>query len=226
MTEENKKTLLESLLSICLEGSKSLADDFPKWGRPLFRVLIFCLILLSSLIIAPVVLVVRLFSKSKVDPFFKLRTELETKWYGGAQDEALTELRNVRTNLLKNEYKLFFQGVQIPPYGKFKFDEFTNVLWLLYHWEFHSGNFQEASIICDYVIEKCQPKNFSDKTSNSYWEEWVLNKAKAINIKNGTTATQEYLLKLTDPKNVSSRISAAFLLMTGVTKELHKYGEN
>jgi hypothetical protein len=80
-------------------------------------------------------------------------------------------------------------------------------MWLLYHWEFHSGNFQEASEVCDYFIDTLKPKPTKIKGQSGYWEEWVLNKAKAIYKKNGNTAAQEYLLKFVDKKNENSRIN-------------------
>jgi hypothetical protein len=106
-----------------------------------------------------------------------------------------------------NIYKLRLNQRPLFPYGKFKFDEFTKILWLLYHWEFHSGNFQEASEVCDYIIEKWTPKNVKERPPSDYWEEWVLNKAKAIHKKDGAMATQKYLLKFIDPKNEDCRIN-------------------
>ncbi len=207
MTEKNKKTFFESFISISIDVSKAITEEFPSRYRPFARVPIFFLLALFSLIAAPIVLFLKLLRKSTINPFFKLRTELETKWYGGAQDEALSELRKVREILIKNEGKLSFKGVQIPPYGKFKFDEFTKILWLLYHWEFHSGNFHEATEVCDYFIEKGELNNSKRKSIRTYWEEWVLNKAKAIHKTDGGTAAQEYLLKFVNTQYEECRIN-------------------
>lgn len=52
-----------------------------------------------------------------------------------------------------------------------------------------------------------KPKSTRKKGSKDYWEEWVLNKAKAIYKKNGIAASQEYLLKFVDPNNKNSCIN-------------------
>ncbi len=207
MTENGNKTILEKFMSVSIDGSKDLTEEMPHWIRPIARVPIFFLIVLMAIVLAPIGFFFSLFRKSTINPFFKLRTELETKWYYGKKNEALSELRKIKETLYKNQERLFFRGVHIPQYGKFKFDEFTKILWLLYNWEFHSGNFLEASEVCDYVVEQYAPENSKDKSPSNYWEEWVLKKAKAIHKMDGNIAAQEYLLKFINSKNKDSRIN-------------------
>jgi hypothetical protein len=207
MNNKENKSIVEPLFTICVDASKNLSEDFPDWLRPIVRVPIFCLMICLGIIVSPIVFTLNFFRKKTINPFFKLRTELETKWTSGKQDEALSTLREVRKILFENQMQIFFKGVQVPQYGRFKFNEFLSTNWLLYNWEFHSGNFQEASEVCDYFVDTLKPKHADKKTSESYWEEWVLNKAKAINMKDGNTATQEYLLKYVEPKNENCRIN-------------------
>lgn len=220
MTEKSPKTFIEPLLQICIDGSKSMADDFPRWCRPVARVLMFTFLLMSSVVIAPIYIVVRFVKKTTIDPFFKLRTELETKWYAGKQDEALKELREIKDTLDKNDMKLFFGGVSLPPYGKFKHDHLSKILWLLYHWEFHAGNFNEASQVCDSVLEQWSPKDPGEKIVGKYWEQWVVNKAKAIYKQKGETTAQEFLLKFIDPKNEESLINEYLYELRGKNKKI------
>ena len=132
-----------------------------------------------------------------------LRTELETKWCKGKQEEALNSLRKVRDTIQENEQKVFFSGVKIQPYGKFKFDEYLKVLWLLYHWEFQTGNFNQASEVCDYFIEqqKTLKTHKALKNKSKYYSQWVVNKAEIINKQEGEMAAQQYLLKFIDPED-------------------------
>jgi hypothetical protein len=207
MAETKPKTFFENCVSTIITGSKFFLDDLPPRIRPFAKVPVFLFFFLLFLAVAPIAILSKLVRKPAVNPFFKLRTELETKWYSGKQYEALSELREVKKALFENQMQIYFRGVQIPQYGKFKFNEFINTMWLLYHWEFNLGNFQEASEVCDYFIDTLKPKPTKIKGQRGYWEEWVLNKAKAIYKKNGNTAAQEYLLKFVDTKNENSRIN-------------------
>lgn len=207
MAKTSNKTYFETFVKSVTEGSRYFLDDLPPKIRPLAKIPVFLCFVLLGLVVAPISLLIKVLRKSTVNPFFKLRTELETKWYSGKQDEALSALREVRKILFENQMQIFFRGVQIPQYGKFKFNEFLNTNWLLYHWEFHSGNFQEASEVCDYFIDTLKPEPTKKTYSKDYWEEWILNKAKAIYKKDGNTVAQEYLIKFVDPKNEECRIN-------------------
>ena len=138
-----------------------------------------------------------------------LRTELETKWCKGKKEEALNNLREVKDTIQKDEQKIFFSGVNIPPYGKFKFDEYLKVLWLLYHWEFQTGNLNQASEICDYFIAQYGTLKSGkvEQYGSKYYSQWVVSKAEIILRQEGNLAAQQYLLQFVDPNDNENAVN-------------------
>ena len=57
-------------------------------------------------------------------------------------------------------------------------------------------------------------------SGGKYWEQWVINKAKAINKQKGETAAQEFLLKFIDPKNEESLINEYLYELRGSNKKI------
>lgn len=207
MDKNNKKSIVKNVLEIYLVGCKTFTDEFPIWMRPVVRIPIYCLLVIVLVITLPFAATFRLFSRRTIAPFTKLKTRLDTRWHDGDHDGALHELRRVKETVDGNMEKVLFKGVSIEPYGKFKFDDYFSILWLLYHWEFQTNHFQEAAKICEYIIGTLDQKDYREVSSNSYWKEWVLNKARAIHQMDGINATQEFLLQYVDPENKEDLIN-------------------
>ena len=87
------------------------------------------------------------------------------------------------------------KGLEIEPYGKFRFFEYIKISYLLYHWELQNQNWEMAKNVCDDILEKfgeVEPRK------NSTHAEWVTYKARIINRLEGNSNAQEYLLKYVD----------------------------
>lgn len=203
MKNEKQPNFIVSIISTSLDISKSISDDFRSWMRPYIRVPVFFFILVFALVCIPIVIPIRLLQRRNIDSFFKLRSELETKWYGESKNFALTELRRVHQLLKANEEKLFFKGIFIEPYGKFKHQEYSKILWLIYHWEFQLGHYKNAEEICDEILKHINPdKNITSK----YFEEWTVNKARVISKIDSKIHAEEFLLKYCNPGNKDNPI--------------------
>lgn len=203
MTQLNNMSFIGNLVSSASTATKCTSEDFSPRSKKLINLPIFIFFLTLLVFIAPLVYLSKLLKKSVVNPFFMLRTELETKWVKGKQTEALENLREVRDKIKEDEQKIFFSGVEVQPYGKFRFNEYLKVLWLLYHWEFQTGNLNEASEVCDFFID--QHKSLTSRNvmqnKSKYYSQWVVNKAEIIHKQEGRMAAQQYLLKFIDPED-------------------------
>ncbi len=209
MTKNENKSFIGNLVSSASTATKFISEDFSPTLRKIFKLPILILFLLLLIIVSPFAYISKILKKSAINPFFLLRTELETKWCKGKQEEALNNLREVRERIKKNEQKIFFRGINIPPYGKFKFDEYLKVLWLLYHWEFQTGNLNGASEICDYFIEQygVVTSRKLEQYRSKYYSQWVVNKAEIILKQKGSLAAQQYLLRFTDPNDKENPVN-------------------
>ena len=113
-------------------------------------------------------------------------------------------IRRVHQLLKENEEKLFFRGICIEPYGKFKHQEYSKILWLLYHWEFQLGHYENAGKICDDILKHIDPDKY---ILSKYFEEWTVNKARVISKSDSKIHAEEYLLKHCNPDNKNNPIT-------------------
>ena len=206
MTSGTLKNILKSYLSFSSGVSKSVTANLPAPLRLLLRGPILLVLVLLVLAASPVLLSLRLFKKPSAEPFASLRGNLEPKWNDGSREEAITELRKLKTTIIENEHQLFTTGVPINPYGTFYFNDLVHLLWMLYYWEIQSANYGQASETCDWILEKSIPENPNEKPLNHLQQDWILNKAGAILHTNGAQAAREYLLQFIGPENEESRI--------------------
>jgi hypothetical protein len=147
---------------------------------------------------------VEAFRKKLIDPYAKMRTELETVWRAESSHSALQALRNIYSKILSKFDVVMLKGLQIEPYGKFGFTEYLKVSHLLYHWELQHQNWDMASDICDEIIGKY---GGSDPKKSKSIAEWIVFKARVINNLEGNLSAQEFLLKYIDPKQKESPIN-------------------
>ena len=132
-----------------LDVTESLTGDSPKALRALLLPLCLFGILLFTLIVGPFIITYKFFNKDKGAPFKKLETELLTKWHTESSEAALLELREWYEKLKDNPSLFYFKGAHFEPYGRFRFNDYINILNLLYCWEIQHQNYNEASEICD-----------------------------------------------------------------------------
>lgn len=213
MTEEEKKRWSAEgyLIKSIAEGSKDIADDFPPFWRPLVRLVTAIVFSLIVIVASPFTLIARLLPR-KQDAFQKLNTELETVWHEQSSFEALRQLREIKKTLYADHYEALCQkGVEVKPYGVFKFDQYFNVLRLLYHFELRHKNYTAAGEVCDEILRPYIGKE------GKRWlpEEWFVNKAKTIAALEGTTAAQEFLMPYVDSDSEESYIRKYFLELRG-----------
>jgi hypothetical protein len=222
MTRPQNKSFIGNLVSSASTATKFISEDFSPTAKKILKLPIFLLFLLLLIFVAPFVYLSKLLKKSAVNPFFMLRTELETKWCKGKQEEALRNLREVKDTIKKDEQRIFFSGVNIPPYGRFKFDEYLKVLWLLYHWEFQTGNFNQASEVCDYFIEQygTLKSRKVEQYRSKYYSQWVVNKAEIILKQEGSMAAQQYLLRFTDSGDKENPVNLYLYELRNKRKEI------
>jgi hypothetical protein len=199
------------LIKSIAEASKDIAGDFQPFWRPLVRLITVIVFSLIVIISTPFTLIARLLPR-KQDSFQKLRTELETVWHEKSSIEALHQLRELRSTLYNDHLEaLLNKGVEIQPYGVFKFAGYSNVLQLLYHYELRHKNYTEAGGVCDEII-----KPYVGKEGKRWLpEEWFVNKAKTIAALEGSTAAQEFLMPYVDNDNEESFIRKYFLELRG-----------
>ncbi len=222
MTKPKSKSFIENLVSSALTAAKFISEDFSPKSKKIFKLPIFLLVLILLIFAAPIILLSKLLKKKTVNPFFMLRTELETKWSDGKQLEALSDLREVRSTIKKSEQKIFFTGVNVEPYGKFKFNEYLKILWLLYHWEFQFGNFKQASEVCDYFVEQYGALNSQKmkKYRSKYYSQWVVKKAEIILKQEGKIAAQQYLMKFIDSNDIENPVNQRLYELRNENKKI------
>ena len=210
MDNSGNKSLIKNAVSVTKTITEHITEDFSPIASKIFKPFLFITLLLSVIILAPFVIIYKKFKKYPINPFFMLRTELETKWYKGKKEEALEQLRNVNEAIRRDERQIFTSGVNISPYGKFKFNDYWKVLWLLYHWEFQSGELDRASEICDYFIshyDTFRSRKVTKQLGSKYLSQWVVNKAEVILKQKGSMAAQQFLLKYIDPEDIANPVN-------------------
>ncbi len=213
---ERMKFKTEWLIKGISEGSKDIAEDFSSFWRPLVRLITTLAFALIVIFTAPYVLLIARFLPKGKDAYSNVRTELETVWYEKSSMEALQELRNLKNTLYADHYEdLLKKGVEIQPYGVFKFNEYFNLLQLLYHYEIRHKNYAEAGEVCDEILKPYV------ENERKMWipEKWFVNKAKTIAVLRGPTAAQEFLLPYVDNEKEESYIRKYFLELRGTPKE-------
>jgi hypothetical protein len=201
---DQKEHLFRVMVDAAVKGSEAMAEDYTSWRRPVARIFFyfgtFCIMLLTL----PFVIPYKIFRKKLIDPFAKMRTELETIWRTESSIGAIEKLRKIHTEILSNLDKVMIRGLQIEPYGKFKFDEYIKVSHLLYHWELQHQNWDKANGVCDEILHKYS--GFDPKKSKAY-ADWIVLKARVLNKLEGNSSAQEFLLKYIDPEEKDGLIN-------------------
>lgn len=201
---DKKKNLLNIMVETAVKGSEAMAEDFTSWRKPVARAFFYFGTFIFMLLALPFIIPYKIFRKKLIDPYAKMRTELETKWRTESSEAALLTLREIYTRIRINLNDVMMMGFQIEPYGKFGFFEYVKVSHLLYHWELQHQNWEQANIICDEILEYY--KGLKPHKSETH-AEWIVYKAKIINRLEGTLSAQEYLLKNIDPEEQESPIN-------------------
>ena len=201
---EKKPRYPTQLIKTITSASRALSEEVPQWLRPIFNVIFVILFTLIILLFLPVHCVYSLLRKEMINPFFKLRTEVETKWYEGKKEDALQEIRRVRRELTNEQGSFRFPWQKVEPYGKFDYENYAKILWLLFNWEYQQNNIEEASAVCDEVL-----LGYKAKTSkrSAYMDQWVVNRAKIMHKLEGGILAQEFLMQYLDPKNTDSLVN-------------------
>lgn len=201
---EQKHNLFAAMVDAAVKGSEAMAEDYTSWRKPLVRTLFYFGTFIIMILTLPFLIPYKIFRKKLIDPFEKMRTELETIWRTESSNAALDKLREVYLKVLSQLDTVMIKGLQIEPYGKFKFDEYIKVSHLLYHWELQHQNWDMANNVCDDILKKYD--GFDPKKSKSY-ADWIVLKARVLNNLEGNTSAQEYLLKYIDPEEKEGPIN-------------------
>jgi hypothetical protein len=201
---DQKENLFDIMVEAAVKGSEAMSEDYSSWRKPIARMFFYFGTFFIMLLTLPFFIPYKLFRKKLIDPFVKMRTELETIWRTESSTAALEQLRKVYSKLLLNLNNVIIKGLQIEPYGKFKFDEYIKVSHLLYHWELQHQNWEMANDVCDEILHKhC---GFDPKKSEAY-ADWIVFKARVLNKLEGNASAQKFLLKYIDPKEKEGLIN-------------------
>ena len=199
---EKEFTGMKRIIDIAVTSSEYFADEFPKWLRPLTKLLSLAFILLFLFLMTPYFLIKRNFPNS----YQTLKMDLTSTWHSESSIIALNKLREVYKLLLQNLDSVMLGGYKIESYGKFNFYDYANASELLFHWEMQHECITKASEICDEMLE---PGNNAKNMSRIY-ADWIIKKARTIKLLDGTLAAQEYLLKYIDQDNKKCKIRKYF----------------
>ncbi len=200
--EPTKKELtgIKSVIDMAVTGSEYFADEFPKWLRPISKLLSLAFLLLFVLLMSPFMLLKRKLPNS----YQNLKTDLISVWHSESSLIALNNLRKVHDQLLQHSNKVMLGGYRIESYGKFNFYDYANVSELLYHWEIQHECITEALEICEEMLEP----GINSKNISKIYADWIIKKGRAIKLLDGVLAAQEYLLKHIDQNNEECRVKA------------------
>ena len=201
---DQKENLFRVMVEAAVQGSEAMAEDFTSWRKPIARIFFYFGTFFIMLLTLPFLIPYKIFRKKLIDPFEKMRIELETIWRTESSVAALEKLRNVYLKILTNLDNVMIKGLQIEPYGKFKFDEYIKVSHLLYHWELQHQNWEQAKDVCDEILNKY--RGFDPKKSKAY-SDWIVLKARVLNKLEGNLSAQEFLLKYIDPEEKEGLIN-------------------
>lgn len=191
-----------------LDVSESITGDSPKGLRAFLLPLCFFGILLFTIIVGPFIITYKFFKKDKEAPFKKLEKELFTKWHTESSEAALLELREWHEKLNDNPSLFHFKGAHFEPYGRFRFNDYINILNLLYCWEVQHQNFNEACEICDIYLSVYKDSG-KGRESKSF-QYWAVQKAQIIKSIQGHTEARKYLLQYLDPQHRDCPINQYF----------------
>jgi len=207
---EKEISSIEKLIDIAVTGSKYFADEFPKWLRPLGKIISFVFILLFMVLISLYFLIKR----KRPNSYQNLKTDLISRWHSESSVKALHKLRKIYNLLLQHSENVMLGGYKIAPYGKFNFYDFANVSELLYHWEIQHHCITEALKICEEMLEP--GKNAKDRSR--IFADWIIKKARAIKLMKGDLAAQEYLLRNIDKNNEKCQVRKYLYELRGTTE--------
>ncbi len=198
------KYVINGLSEACEEISLKVPKPLQSILKLLITTVLFVVIfVVVPILIAPFIGLSILFGKKKINPFDKLNSDLKTIWKSDSSEIALEKLRDIHTRLYANKGTLkFYTGFKIEPYGKFGWDEYAKVNWLLYNFELQHFNWDEAGKICDQFLDLYLQK----KKPESPPEEWIVYKARIIEHQKGSLETEKYLMKFIDIKKKKSPI--------------------
>ena len=175
------------------------------------------LLIISLFLLSPIVLpfsflfnLLDRFKSQSLNSFFKLETELQSIWRSESSIKALEKLRTIRQQLLEHEHDRLLKGIYIAPYGLFKFHEYHQILWLLYHYEMSHAHWHEADMVCDEILELMGVEASRLTRNLSLTQEWIVNKAKVLEKLEGITAAQHYLLQYLDPDSPENQVNTYF----------------
>ena len=192
-----KENLFSVMVDAAVKGSEAMAEDYTSWRKPIARLIFYFGTFFIMFLTLPFLIPYKIFRKKLIDPFAKMRTELETIWRTESSISALEKLRKVYLEILSNLDNVMIKGLLIEPYGKFKFDEYIKVSYLLYHWELQHKNWEMANDVCDEILNKYS--GFDPRKSKAY-ADWIVLKARVLNELEGNSSAQEFLLKYIDPE--------------------------
>jgi hypothetical protein len=200
---DQKQNLFKVMVDAAVKGSEAMAEDYTSWRKPIVRAFFYFGTFFVMLLALPFLIPYKIFGKKLIDPFDKMRTELETIWRTESSNVALEKLRNVYFNIISELDAVMLKGLEIDPYGKFRFDEYLKVSHLLYHWELQHQNWDMANNVCDDILKY---HHGSDPKRGKPFAEWIVLKARVLNNLEGNKSAQEYLLKYIDPEEKESPI--------------------
>ncbi len=201
---DQKQNLFSAMVDAAVKGSEAMAEDYTSWRKPIARIIFYFGTFLVMLLTLPFLIPFKIFRKKLIDPFVKMRTELETIWRTETSVSALEKLRNEYLEILSNLDKVMIKGLQIEPYGKFKFDDYIKVSHLLYHWELQHQNWDQANDVCDEILKNYS--GFDPKKSKAY-ADWIVLKARVLYKLEGNSSAQEFLLKYINPEEKEGLIN-------------------
>jgi hypothetical protein len=192
------------------EASVDLSEGLPVLIQPLVRLLFALILTILSIFLIPWFIFRHIFpAKQKENAYFNARTELETSWIEDSPETALERMRDLTNDLKSQEMKLHHgKGVQVQPFGVFKWWDYYHLVDLLYHFETRLGHYQAASDLCDEFLEPYVDKK--EKISPLI-EKWFVKKARAIHALQGSLAAQEFLMPYVDHDKEESYLRDYFL---------------
>jgi hypothetical protein len=225
-------------LDLALMTSDGISEGCPAKIRPVVKLIVYMCTLGFLLILIPLSLpfsflfhLLNRFKKPSISPFQRLQTEVQSMWDSESPSAALAKLRDIRQQLTQDLERLI-KGISIAPYGTFRVSDYSDVLWLLYHYEMSHRNWDEANQVCDEVFERflggVKGRQFDFLRRFSSTEEWIVNKARVLSKCHGELAAQEYLLQYLDPDDQDSPVNTYFYELrqhSGIPLAEHKVNE-
>ena len=191
------------------DASVSISEDLPILVQPFVRLLFALILTILSIFLIPWFIFRHVFpAKQKENAYTNARTELETSWFEETPEIALGKMRDLKSRLKSQDMELHRKGVEVQPFGIFKWWDYWHLIDLQYHWETRLGHYQEASDLCNEFLEPYLEKK--EKIS-SVIEGWFVKKARTIRALEGPLAAQEFLMPYVDHDKEESYLRDYFL---------------